>query len=130
MAEGDVTMAALSEERIRLEREAFDLERARLESAKARAEAELKLARAGHPFLVFSSVALLVLVAFAGGLLLGISVTESRHQQHRDARLREALSQLSGFVETSSNTNMPPPNPGVKTRITGTRGDVSVLVIQ
>ncbi|MBO5940013.1 MAG: hypothetical protein J6R18_02310 [Kiritimatiellae bacterium] len=130
MVEGDVSMAALSEERLKLEREAFELERARLESARARAEAELKLARAGHPFLVFLSVTLLVLVAFAGGLLLGISVTENRHQQHRDARLREALSQLSGFAETSSTTNMPPPTPGVKTRITGTRGDVSVLVIQ
>lgn len=130
MAEGGVSVTALSEERLKLEREAFELERSRLEAARARAEAELKIARSGHPLLVFSSIALLALVAFAGGMLLGISMNESRHQQQRDARLREALSQLSGFAESSSSTNAPPVAPGVKTRITGARGDVSVVVIQ
>lgn len=130
MAEGDVSVAALSEERLKLEREAFELERSRLEAARARAEAELKIARSGHPLLVFSSIALLALVAFAGGMLLGISMSESRHQQQRDARLREALSQLSGFAESSSSTNAPSAALGVKTRITGARGDVSVVVIQ
>ena len=129
MAEGDVSMASLAEERLRLEREAFELERARLESARARAEAELKLARSGHPLLVFASVALLALVSFAGGILLGNSMSESRHQQLRDARLREALSQLSGFAGSSS-TNSVPLAPGVKTRVAGSRGDVSVVVIQ
>ncbi|MBQ3097267.1 MAG: hypothetical protein IJC66_03840, partial [Kiritimatiellae bacterium] len=75
--------------------------------------------------------ALLALVSFAGGILLGNSMSESRHQQQRDARLREALSQLSGFAETtSSSTNSLPLAPGVKTRVTGARGDVSVVVIQ
>ena len=130
MSEGDVTMASLAEERLKLEREAFELERARLESARARAEAELKLARSGHPFLVFASVALLALVAFAGGMLCGMSVTESRQQRQRDARLREALSQLSGFAETSSPTNAAAFPAAVKTRAAGARGDVSVVVIQ
>ena len=130
MAEGDVSIASLAEERLKLEREAFELERTRLEAARARAEAELKLARSGHPLLVFTSVALLALVSFAGGMLLGNSMCESRHQQQRDARLREALSQLSGFAETSSSTNSPSLAPGVKTRVTGARGDVSVVVIQ
>ena len=87
MAEGDVSIASLAEERLKLEREAFELERTRLEAARARAEAELKLARSGHPLLVFASVALLALVSFAGGILLGNSMSESRHQQQRDARL-------------------------------------------
>ena len=43
MAEGGVSVTALSEERLKLEREAFELERPRLEAARARAEAELKL---------------------------------------------------------------------------------------
>lgn len=130
MPEGDVTMASLAEERLKLEREAFELERARLESARARAEAELKLARSGHPFLVFASVALLALVAFAGGMLCGMSVSENRQQRQRDARLREALSQLSGFAETSSPTNAAAFPAAVKTRAAGARGDVSVVVIQ
>ena len=130
MAERDVSVAALLEERIKLESEAFELERARLEAARARAEAELKLARSGHPFLVFAAVALLALVAFAGGVLSGISVSENRHQRLRETRLREALSQLSGFAEPSQSTNAPSALPGVKTRITGARGEVSVVVIQ
>ena len=56
--------------------------------------------------------------------LLGLDV------QLDHARLREALSQLSGFAETSSSTNSLPLAPGVKTRVTGARGDVSVVVIQ
>ena len=123
-------MASLAEERLKLEREAFELERSRLEAARARAEAELKLARSGHPFLVFASVALLALVAFAGGMLCGMSVTESRQQRQREARLREALSQLSGFAETSSPTNAAALPAAVKTRAAGVRGDVSVVVIQ
>ena len=130
MSEGDVSMASLAEERFKLEREAFELERARLEAARARAEAELKLARSGHPFLVFAAIALLALVAFAGGMLVGDSMSESRHQRQRDARLREALSQLGGLAETSSSTNPVPLAPGVKTRVAGARGDVSVVVIQ
>ncbi len=130
MPEGASTLVSLAEERLRLEREAFELERSRLESARARAEEELRLARSGHPFLVFASVALLALVAFAGGMLCGMSVSENRHQQRRDARLREALSQLSGFAETSSSTNSAPSSHGVKTRVTGAKGDVAVVVIQ
>ncbi len=124
-------MTSLAEERIKLEREAFELERARLESARARAEAELKLARSGHPLLIFVSVVLLALVSFVGGILLGTSMCEKRHQQQREARLREALSQLSGFSsEISSSTNSLRVSPGVKTRVSGARGDVSVVVIQ
>ena len=130
MPEGEVSIASLAEERLKLEREAFALERSRLESARARAEAELKLARSGHPFLVFASVALLALVAFAGGVLCGMSASENRHQRQRDARLREALSQLSGFADTSSPTKSAVSAPGVKTRGTGAHGDVAVVVIQ
>ena len=47
------------------------------------------------------AVSLVALASFAGGLLLGISVNEGRHQRQREARLKEALSQLSGFAGTS-----------------------------
>ena len=77
MAEETVSIAALADERLKLEREAFELERGRLEAARARAEAELKIARAGHPFLVFASVTLLALFAFAGGMLLGVSLNDT-----------------------------------------------------
>lgn len=101
MAEEAVSVAALAEERLKLEREAFEIERNRLESARARAEAELKAARAGHPFLVYASVALLALASFSGGMLLGVSVNEGRHQRQREARLRDALSQLGGLTDVA-----------------------------
>ena len=134
MAEETISIAALSEERMRLEREAFEIERQRLEAARARAEAELKIARSGHPFLIFASVSLLALVAFAGGMLLGIYVNESRHQSQRDARLREALAQISGLTDVTV-TNAVPAASAV--RVTGGGGNgaspsraVSVVVIQ
>ena len=105
MAEETVSIAALADERLKLEREAFELERGRLEAARARAEAELKIARAGHPFLVFASVTLLALFAFAGGMLLGVSLNEGRHQRQREARLKEALSQLGGMSGGATVTN-------------------------
>ena len=124
-----VSIAALSEERLRLEREAFEIERSRLEAARQRAEAELKAARTGHPFLVFASVALLAVSMFAGGMLLGLSLSESRQQRLREARLREALSQLGGLAETVTTTNAAPggalrPGGGESQR------NVSVVVIQ
>ena len=130
MAEDAVSITALSEERLRLEREAFEIERSRLEAAIARTEAELKLARTGHPFLIFTSVMLFALVAFAGGVLLGVSMNENRHQRLREARLRDALSQLSGFTDVASATNtvkIPVTNnlPG-----TVSSRDVAVVVIQ
>lgn len=90
---------SLAEERFKLEREAFELERSRLQAARERAEAELERAKSRHPFLVVSSVVLLALVSFAGGMLYGISSNESRHQKMRDARLKEALAQLGGATD-------------------------------
>lgn len=130
MAEEAVSITALSEERLRLEREAFEIERSRLEAARARAEAELKLARKGHPFLIFTSVMLFALVAFAGGILLGMSMNENRHQRLREARLRDALSQISGLADAASTTN------AVKIPVTNnlpgavSSRDVAVVVIQ
>ena len=103
--DGEVSITALAEERLKLEREAFELEKGRLEAARERAEAELKIARSGHPFLVFASISLLALFAFAGGMLLGISVNEGRHQRQREARLKEALSQLGGISAATAITN-------------------------
>ena len=71
MADEAVSIVALAEERLKLEREAFEIEKRRLEAARLRAEEELKIVRSGHPFLVFASVTLLALFAFAGGMLLG-----------------------------------------------------------
>ena len=87
----------------------------------------LKQVKAGHPFLVFASVTLLALVSFAGGLLLGISVNEGRHQRQREARLKEALSQLSGFAGTSvTNATALPANMLTPEQ----RRNVSVVVFQ
>lgn len=124
-----VSIAALSEERLRLEREAFEIERGRLEAARARAEAELKLARSGHPFLIFSSVTLLALLSFAGGVLLGTSVNENRHQRQREARLRDALSQISGISEVTVTNTATVPAAGRVPAGSQPR-DVAVVVIQ
>ena len=127
MAEETVSLTALAEERLKLEREAFELERSRLESARARAEAELKQVKAGHPFLVFASVALLALFSFAGGMLLGISMNEGRHQRQRESRLKEALSQLGGLSGgTVTNTTALPANVLMPEQ----RRNVSVVVFQ
>lgn len=131
MAEADVSLSALAEERFRLEREAFELEKSRLEAARVRAEAELKTARSGHPFLVFSSVAMLALAAFAGGVLTGMSVSESRHRIEREARLREALSQIEGIASNPQVST----NSAARAVISGksdgeSRRNVAVVVIQ
>lgn len=130
MADETVSVAALAEERIRLEREAFEIERTRLESARARAEEELKATRAGHPFLVYASIALLALASFSGGMLLGVSMNEGRHQRQRDARLRDALSQLGGLADLKApavSTNAASAIQGVRSV---ERGGVSVVVVQ
>lgn len=124
-----VSIAALSEERLRLEREAFEIERGRLEAARARAEAELKLARSGHPFLIFSSVTLLALLSFAGGVLLGTSVNENRHQRQREARLRDALSQISGISDVTVTNTATVPAAG-RVPAGNQPRDVAVVVIQ
>ena len=131
MAEADVSLSALAEERFRLEREAFELEKSRLEAARVRAEAELKTARSGHPFLVFSSVAMLALAAFVGGVLTGMSVSESRHRFEREARLREALSQIEGIASNLQVST----NAAGRAVISGSsegeaRRNVAVVVIQ
>lgn len=130
MAEETVSVAALAEERLKLEREAFEIERCRLESARARAEEELKAAHAGHPFLVYASIALLALASFSGGMLMGISVNESRHQRQREARLRDAFSQLGGLTDmadAAATTNAASARHGQK--IVQGRS-VSVVVLQ
>ena len=124
-----VSITALSEERLRLEREAFEIERGRLEAARARAEAELKLARSGHPFLIFSSVTLLALLSFAGGVLLGTSVNENRHQRQREARLRDALSQISGISDVTVTNTATVPAAG-RVPAGNQPRDVAVVVIQ
>ncbi len=129
MADEAASVASLTEERLRLEREAFEIERSRLLAARDRAEAELKVARARHPALVVASAAFLSLAAFAGGALLGFSVSEERHQRQREARLREALSQLGGIAEMEalSPTNRLTIGRGVKA---SPGQGVSVLVFQ
>ena len=127
--EESVSITALSEERLRLEREAFEIERGRLEAARARAEAELKLARSGHPFLIFSSVTLLALLSFAGGVLLGTSVNENRHQRQREARLRDALSQISGISDVTVTNTATVPAAG-RVPAGNQPRDVAVVVIQ
>ncbi len=128
MADEAVSIVALAEERLKLEREAFEIEKRRLEAARLRAEEELKIVRSGHPFLVFASVTLLALFAFAGGMLLGVSLNEGRHQRQREARLKEALSQLGGMSGGAAVTNATALPASVLTP--EQRRNVSVVVFQ
>ena len=128
MADEAVSIVALAEERLKLEREAFEIEKRRLEAARLRAEEELKIVRSGHPFLVFASVTLLALFTFAGGMLLGVSLNEGRHQRQREARLKEALSQLGGMSGGATVTNATALPASVLTP--EQRRNVSVVVFQ
>ena len=85
-----VTSLELEAERLKLEREAIAIERERLAAARVYAEAEAKLARARRPISLFVTSALLVVLAFVGGVIWGYSLSE----RQRDRRLRETLSQL------------------------------------
>ena len=126
----EMSSTELAEERLRLEREALAVERERLASARAHAAAEAKLAHGRHPLLAFVAVGLLALLCFAGGLLSGIAVMESRQQRQREARLARALSQLDGIAEaaTSSSTNAVPS--GGADAAGGEHKNVAVVVIQ
>lgn len=125
--------ASLAEERLRLEREALAVERERLAAARAHAAAEARLTRAPHPVFVGVSVALLALLCFAGGLLVGIAVMENRQQRQREERLARALSQLDGLAaaEAGGTTNAPARSVGGgASPPTDAHRNVSVVVIQ
>ncbi len=126
-------VASLTEERLRLEREALAVERERLIAARTHAEAEAKLFRKKHsPFLAFASILLLTLLSAAGGFLGGMAVAEGRQKRDREERLAQALSKIEGWASSDVSTN------GVdsalfpikdKTPVDVRRG-VSVVVIQ
>jgi len=116
--EKSATPLALEAERLKLERESLAVEKERLAAARAYAEAEAKLARARRPVAFFFSAALVVVLAFVGGLIVGFSYSE--HQ--RDLRLKETLSQLDQLGDDEGGTN-------VTVRAVG-RAPLSVTVIQ
>ncbi len=127
----DASLALLGEERLKLEREALAIERERLAAARQRAEAEAAMeVKRHHPFLVVSSVVLLALVSFAGGLLAGMTIMETRAQAQREVRLARALSQLDSFAGGSvTNAAALPKGIGDKTPHAAHR-NVAVMVIQ
>ena len=90
-----MTPLELEAERLKLERESLAVERERLAAAKVYAEAEAKLARARKPVSFFFASALVVVLAFVGGVISGFSFSE--HQ--RDLRLRDTLSRLDSLGE-------------------------------
>ena len=109
----------LEAERLKLERESIAVEKERLAAARIYAEAESKLARARRPFTLFATMALLIVLAFTGGVIWGYSISE----RQRDQRLRETLSQLDTLgAEDDNGTNV--------TIRTGGRAPLSVTVIQ
>ena len=113
------TQLELESERLKLEREALAVERERLAAARIYAEAEAKLARARRPVSLFVTAALLVVLAFVGGVIWGYSISE----RQRDQRLRETLSQLDTLGgDDEGGTN-------VTIRASG-RTPLSVTVIQ
>lgn len=125
-------VSAISEERLRLEREALVVERERLAAARARVEAEAAMeSKRSHPFLVASSVVMLALLSFAGGLLAGMAIMEGRQEALREKRLARALSQLDGFATGagSATSNSLPVKVGAKTP-EGAHRNVAVMVIQ
>lgn len=122
MNETDTVLSPLEleAERLKLERESLAVERERLAAAKVYAEAEAKLARARRPVSFFFAFALVVVLAFVGGVIAGFSFSE--HQ--RDQRLRDTLSRLDalGEEDTEASTN-------TTSRASG-RIPLSVTVIQ
>ena len=130
MEEMETTQASLTEERLRLEREALAVERERLVAARAHAEAEARLVRPTPPLLVVTSVVLLALLCFAGGLLTGIIVTENRQQRQREERLARALSQIDTIAAESQGTNAPTIFVEGTNQPAGAHRNVSVVVIQ
>ena len=130
MEETETTQASLTEERLRLEREALAVERERLAAARAHAEAEARLVRPTPPLHVVTSVVLLALLCFAGGLLTGIIVTENRQQRQREERLARALSQIDTIAAEVQGTNAPTIFVEGTNQPAGAHRNVSVVVIQ
>lgn len=128
---GEVDLAALGEERLRLEREALAVERERLAAARARTEAEAAMEHRQHhhPFLVATSVTLLALFCFAAGLLAGMTIMENRLEDQRRDRLARALAQIEGMSESLTNNAALPVNLGSKSP-NGAHRNVAVMVIQ
>ena len=122
--------AALAEERLRLEREALAVERERLDAARARAAAEGHMERARrHPLLAATAVVLLSLLCFAGGLIAGLAISESRQQKLREERLARALSQLGDIAEVTTSTNSAAAKSDARSP-GGAHKNVAVMVIQ
>ena len=113
-----MTPLELEAERLKLEREAIAVEKERLAAARVYAEAEAKLIRARRPISLFAVSALLVVLAFVGGVIWGYSLSE----RQRDQRLRDTLSHLDALGEEEDGTNV--------TYRTGGRVPLSVTVIQ
>ena len=128
----EMSATELAEERLRLEREALAVERERLASARAHAAAEAKLARGRHPALALAAVTLLALLCFAGGLLSGIALMESRQQRQREERLARALSQLDDLAGGSAtvSTNGAASASAAGGSAGGEHKNVAVVVIQ
>lgn len=118
-------------ERLRLEREALAVERERLAAARVHADARAQLARVSHPALLGISVLLLSLLCFAGGLLAGIAITESREQRRREDRLAQALRQIDDISGAKIGTNSVhrAAQSGMKVQ-SDAHPNVSVVVIQ
>ena len=114
-----MTQLELEAERLKLEREAIAVEKERLAAARIYAEAEAKLSRARRPFSLFASAALLIVLAFTGGVIWGYSLSE----RQRDQRLRDTLSRLDTLGgDDDDGTNL--------TIRAGSRAPLSVTVIQ
>ena len=82
------------------------------------------------PLLVVTSVVLLALLCFAGGLLTGIIVTENRQQRQREERLARALSQIDTIAAEAQGTNAPTIFVDGTNQPAGAHRNVSVVVIQ
>ena len=120
----------LEEERLKLEREALAVERERLAAQRLHAEAERQMAEAKkHPAMAFAVVALLVVLSFAGGMMIGDARAEDRIQRQRERRLKAALAQLDDHLATT-NTPAARSSDSGDSKDSAAHRDVAVVVIQ
>ena len=91
--------------------------------AAALAEERLRLEREA------TAVVLLSLLCFAGGLIAGLAISESRQQKLREERLARALSQLGDIAEVTTSTNSAAAKSDARSP-GGAHKNVAVMVIQ
>jgi len=125
--EKNTILADLSEERLRLEREALAVERERLATARAHTEEMARLARPGRPGIWLILGFLAAALAFAGGFLTGQTVSDRRRQLAQQQNLEYILSHVDDKSVLNATNAPAATNPEAAA---AAHGNVKVVVIQ